>query len=630
MKKQKLIHYLGGEVGASAHLKESKELEHVLDGIDEGVLVLNKRYGIIWANKYFIRNLRYPRKRVAGLKCYKVIHNVGSPCRKCVVRDMFKKGSFCESAHFHTEKDGSRVWHEVKAYPLFDKAGKIIHAVYIFRDVTERKKAEDALRESEERYRGLVESQQDLVVRVDPKGQFTFINDAYCRKFGKKREALLGKTFMPLVHPDDLPATLKAMEGLKVPPYRIRVDQRAKTAQGWRWIAWEDYAIRDKKGNTLEIQAVGRDITDRKRAEGALRDSEERFRSIFEQAPDSILLLDAKTGEFLEFNDRAHENLGYTREEFKKIRIPDIEVFESPRDVADHIKKIVRKGSDIFETKQRTKDGRVRDILVNTRCISLGGRDFIQAIWRDITERKKAEEIIKREVEKLRQLDRMKSEFVSIASHEIKTPLSVIKAYSELLSSMVLGDLNEKQKELAEKISKNASHLAELVNEILDLSRLESEGHAIIKSSFSIRDLVQETVEEMNVPAHKKNLSLGFDATPAKLMLTADREKIRRLLRNIIDNAIKFTPPLGRIQVSAKSAVGGVLLNISDTGIGIPKGELGKVFDKFYQVDSSTSRRYKGAGLGLTICKKIVEQHGGTIKLENMRGGGTLVTVFLP
>lgn len=132
----------------------------------------------------------------------------------------------------------------------------------IARDITEQKRLQENLRTSEKRYRGLVESQNDLIVRVDTQNRFTFVNDAYCDMFGKTREELLGNVFTPLVHEEDLPETLKTMEKLKRPPWRAQMTQRAMTKRGWRWIHWEDNAVLDENGEVFEIQGVGRDITD--------------------------------------------------------------------------------------------------------------------------------------------------------------------------------------------------------------------------------------------------------------------------------------------------------------------------------------------------------------------------------
>lgn len=160
---------------------------------------------------------------------------------------------------------------QVYGVPFYDLHGDPSGGLLIFDDITGLRQAMDALRESERRYRGLVESQQDLIVRTDSHGRFTFVNDAYCRKFGKTSEELLGRSFYPLVHPEDLSNTLAAVQRLNKPPYRINVEQRAATADGWRWLHWEDYAILDEDGQIIEIQAVGRDITPYKETEAALR-----------------------------------------------------------------------------------------------------------------------------------------------------------------------------------------------------------------------------------------------------------------------------------------------------------------------------------------------------------------------
>lgn len=158
-------------------------------------------------------------------------------------------------------------WAETFKAPIFDARGQVVGISSFRRDITEQRRLEDSLRQSEARYRGILESQSDLVVRVDCEGRFTFVNDAYCRTFGKTKAELLGTAFMPLVHEEDLAATLTAMKSLDTPPHRVHIEQRAMTVDGWRWLLWEDYAIKDERGNTIEIQGVGRDINALKSAE---------------------------------------------------------------------------------------------------------------------------------------------------------------------------------------------------------------------------------------------------------------------------------------------------------------------------------------------------------------------------
>ncbi|GAB1400686.1 hypothetical protein MASR1M66_21410 [Aminivibrio sp.] len=171
------------------------------------------------------------------------------------------------------------------------------------------------LREREERFRILVEDQTDMVVKVDPQGRFLHVSPAYCRTFGKSEAELLGQAFMPLVHEEDLPATREAMKGLLVPPHRAYMEQRAMTAEGWRWIAWNDSAIVDRGGGIVEIIGVGRDITSRKQSEELLRQSEERFAKSFHANPAPLVLSDIATGTFIDVNERWVEMLGYPREE---------------------------------------------------------------------------------------------------------------------------------------------------------------------------------------------------------------------------------------------------------------------------------------------------------------------------
>ncbi len=167
--------------------------------------------------------------------------------------------------------DGNRHILQTIKSKLLMPDGKTMAILGLGLDITDRRRMEEELRQSEERYRGIVESQADLVVRVDNQGRFTFVNEAYCRTFGKTREELIGRTFMPLVHEDDLPATMKAMQALERPPHRTSLEQRAMSVDGWRWLAWEDFAIKDENGTIMEIQGVGRDITALKEAEIRLR-----------------------------------------------------------------------------------------------------------------------------------------------------------------------------------------------------------------------------------------------------------------------------------------------------------------------------------------------------------------------
>jgi len=271
-----------------------------------------------------------------------------------------------------------------------------------FTDITERKRAEDALRRSEKRFRQFFENTAVGVYTTTPDGQILMANPALVNMLG---------------YPSFEKLSQRNLEEEGFEPHYLRSMFKEEIEHKGRIVSWESIwttqdgktlhvienarAVRDNNGRTLYYEGTAENITERKKAEEALRESEQRYRAIFEQAADSIVLIDVETGELIEFNDRAHENLGYTREEFRNLKIPDFEVVESPEETRKHLENIVRTGADTFETKQRTKDGEIRDIQIRSRAISIREKDFVQSIWHDITERKRVRETLLSERNKL-------------------------------------------------------------------------------------------------------------------------------------------------------------------------------------------------------------------------------------
>jgi PAS domain S-box-containing protein len=292
-----------------------------------------------------------------------------------------------------TGSDEERIiaWHNTI---LRDEAGNIIGTLGSGEDITERKRAEEELI----RLSAAVRMSRDSIVLTDVEGKIVEVNEATLEMYGAgKKGDLIGKSTFDLIAPEEREKLFVCMAEVLEKGYVKGLEYYAITANDRKKPIETSVALlRDVEGKATGFVGITRDITARKRAEEVLRESEERYRAIFEQAPDSLVLVDAETGALVEFNDRAHENLGYTREEFKKLKIPNFEVIESDEEIAKRIEKIINEGADTFETKHRTKSGEVRDILVSVRAVSVRGRDFIQSIWCDITERKQAEEALQR------------------------------------------------------------------------------------------------------------------------------------------------------------------------------------------------------------------------------------------
>jgi len=228
------------------------------------------------------------------------------------------------------------------------------------------------------------------------------------------------------------------------------------------------------------------------------------------------------------------------------------------------------------------------------------------------------------------ELDRMKSGFISIVSHELKTPLTSIRGFVRLLEAERVGSINQKQRHYLEIVNRQTESLTQLINDLLDLSRIEAGIIQVRQDEVRLHEVVRNVVSQMDNLAQEKGVQVSADVSPQLPTVRGDAERLSQVFINLLHNAIKFTPPGGKVRVEARSLGDECLVEVSDTGIGIPAQELPKVFDKFYQVDSSTTRRESGTGLGLAICRELVTAHGGRIWAESVKGEGATLKFTLP
>ena len=253
------------------------------------------------------------------------------------------------------------------------------------------------VRDSGEKYRLLIEHQTDLVVKVDLAGRFLYASPAYCRVFGRSEEELLNSTFMPLIHPEDLPATEEAMKALFAPPHSAYMEQRAMTVDGWRWLAWNDTAVLGPNGKIEAIIGVGRDISERKQGEELLRQSEERFAKAFHSSPAPLVISDIASGRFIDVNARWVEMLGHDKEEQVGRTSKEVGIWADPRQRDNAIQILLRDGSfKEFPIEFLTKTGQVRSALWSAEVINLQGREVMLSLILDYTERKRVEEALRK------------------------------------------------------------------------------------------------------------------------------------------------------------------------------------------------------------------------------------------
>lgn len=396
-------------VQAEEAVREREDfLSSIFTSIQDGISILDKNMDIIRVNPTMERWYAHAMPLV-GKKCYEAYHSRTEPCEACPTRKTLTTGESAYEIVLLTGPGGETVgWLDLYSFPLLDRAtGKLMGVIEYVRDISERKRAEEALRASEAKYRVVADNTYAWEFWMAPDGCLDYSSPSceritgYTAKEFEADPALL----LAIIHPDDRSRFASHEQdpdrGALPSELEFRIVYRDGSV---RWISHVCQQIYGADGKYLGTRGSNRDISGHKLAEEALKESEERYRSFFEQAPDSVILFDAHTGDFAAFNDRAHKNLGYTRKEFQRLRIQDFELIESPEEVSAHIQKIVNEGGGVFETKQRTKSGEIRDILVSARPISAHGKTFIQAIWRDITGQKRAGEILRKSEEKYRAL----------------------------------------------------------------------------------------------------------------------------------------------------------------------------------------------------------------------------------
>lgn len=497
------------------------------------------------------------------------------------------------------------------------------------------KEAHKVLFESERYLKKIIESSMDGIFVVDEQGKFEFGNDSAFNIFGWKREELIGHFFMKII-PENLTDFMlerwhEIQNGIEK-PYETRIFTKEGEIRNLL-VSQSQTTIKGKRKYVVVIK----DISEKQRLETELKESEAGYRDLFENAKDPIYTIDIK-GYFQTINQAGCIVLNAAKEDIIGTHISKWLTPHSLESAKQRINNHASKAclEEPVEYELVCNGGLHRFAEIRTRPIIKDGSIIgIHGMGRDITEKKRLEEKVREYQDKLKcsyeeliEVDRAKTEFVSNITHELLTPLTSIKGFAELLSEGTIGTINPEQKKSLDIILRNSDRLIKLIRELLDSTRLENNTFLMQFNNVSLESIISKTIQDIHPQANEKQITIIRDIQPLT-QIWGDDERLMQVIRNILINAIKFTPRMGKITIKSSSENEHVMISISDTGIGIPKDKLSTIFERFYQVDGSVSRKYGGVGLGLSICKKIIEKHNGSIWAES-EGNGSTFHIMLP
>jgi len=462
-------------------------------------------------------------------------------------------------------------------------------------------------------------------VRVNQPFNLTFISENFSSSFGHSTAECLNNPdfWRKNIHPDDRECVFADHAFLSEEAHHVH-EYRFRNKDGqYLWVLDELRLIRDSEGNPVEIVGSWLDITDRKTAESALQESEALFRDFFQANPIPTIITDP-SGVIYMVNPAFTVSPGFSAEEVVGRTAQELGFWRIPADRERMVAAIKEHGFiDNLESSFYGNGNRPMTCLISSRAVELGGEVRILSTVLDITAQRKAEEA-------LQKLDQAKSDFISIAAHELRTPLIAIVGYSELLENNANSILTEEQREsYLSIIQSNADILNRLVDDLLDVGRIQvGRSLGIVKKKHELSEVIEKVTESLSLKSQQHNILVAhYNNLPE--MLWIDRTRIVQVLNNLLNNAINYSPQGGTIKVQTMTDEENVTVSIIDEGLGMTPQQIENIFDRFYRaVDAKYASN--GLGLGMGIVKQIIVDHGGELFLSSAPGEGTTVTFTLP
>ena len=599
-------------------------------------------------NKITPADISDPQEVIARAKALSV--ELGTPITPGFEALVFKASRGIEDIYELTyiRKDGSRFPAVVSVTALRDAQNEIIGYLLIGTDNTARKQAEEALLKAGALQSAIFNSANFSSIATDAKGVIQIFNVGAERMLGYTAAEVMNKiTPADISDPQEVIARAKALSMELSTPIAPGFEALVfKASRGIEDIYELTYfrkdgsrfpavvsvtALRDAQDAIIGYLLIGTDNTarklveeERKKLDQRLRDQQFYTRSLIESNIDAIMATDP-AGIITDVNKQMEALTGCTRDEL--IGAPFKNYFTDPERAEASIRRVLneKKVTD-YELTACARDGKKTEVSYNVTTFYDRDRKLqgVFATARDVTDRKRFEQ-------SLQEANRMKSEFLANMSHELRTPLNGIIGFTEFLFDEKPGPLKPKQKEYLGDVLSSARHLLQLINDVLDLAKVEAGKMELHPETFPVHQAVEEVAAVIKGIANKKHISVGIEIGAGLEAVKLDEHKFKQVLYNLLSNAVKFSDDGGQVSIKARRLDAHQFeVQICDTGIGIKAEDINRLFTEFEQLDSGTARRFEGTGLGLALTKKIIEFQGGRISVESQPGKGSVFTVVLP
>ncbi len=516
-------------------------------------------------------------------------------------------------------------------------SNKTVKIYGVLQDVTDRVHMEESLRESESRYRMIAENMSDMIWSLDPwSEQYTYVSPSCLELTGYTPEEL-----MSMKHSSDIlvpssreiaGAHLRIVHGIaasggRYPLDRFELEGRRKDGSTI-WAEVRVNGVYDETGNLTAIQGITMDIAERKKMEEALRTSEGKYRTIFENAMEGIFQLTGD-GRFLSANPAMAGILGYETAEELLSSVHDIteQVYVNPENRAALLRTLDTEGAvRNMEAEWRRKDGTSIWVTINEHTVfdKDGEAIYYEGTTVDITERKQTQKLLAQQAEELARSNKELEQFAYIASHDLQEPLRMVASYTELLGKRYTGKLDADADDFIHYAVDGANRMKRLINDLLTYSRVGTQGKPFI--SVEMKDVVDTAMANLKMAIEDTNARITCDTLPCVL---ADDVQLLQLFQNLIANAIKFHGEKApEVHISVARDESDWVVSVKDNGIGIDPKHFERIFQIFQRLHGK--REYSGTGIGLAVCKKIVERHGGRLWVESEPGQGSVFMFTIP